>query len=85
VLPIGSYCIQNTPNTPDVNSKYLEYTGRMAAKGRVPVNLNFDPTLLERIDKFRHKQMYATRSEAVFALIEAGLKVNPEKPKKKAE
>lgn len=42
--------------------------------------MNIDPDLLARIDKYRFKRMFATRTEAMEALLEAGLKANPEKP-----
>jgi metal-responsive CopG/Arc/MetJ family transcriptional regulator len=53
----------------------------MAAKGKMPLNLNVDPDLLARIDKYRFKRMFATRSEAIMFLIEAALKLNPEREK----
>ena len=53
----------------------------MAAKGKMPLNLNVDPDLLARIDKYRFKRMFATRSEAIMFLIEAALKLNPERDK----
>jgi hypothetical protein len=52
----------------------------MAAKGKTAINLNLDPDLLARIDKYRFKRMFATRTEAMEVLLEAGLKANPEKP-----
>jgi hypothetical protein len=52
----------------------------MGAKGKTPLNMNIDPDLLARIDKYRFKRMFATRTEAMEALLEAGLKANPEKP-----
>jgi hypothetical protein len=52
----------------------------MAAKGKTGINMNIDPELLARIDKYRFKKMFPTRTEAMEVLLEAGLKVNPEKP-----
>jgi hypothetical protein len=52
----------------------------MPAKGKVPLNINLDPALLERIDKYRFKRMFPTRTEAIEFLLEAGLKLNPERP-----
>jgi metal-responsive CopG/Arc/MetJ family transcriptional regulator len=57
----------------------------MGAKGKTPLNLNVDPDLLARIDTYRHKQMFATRTEAIEALLEAGLKANPKRQSPKAE
>ena len=52
----------------------------MGAKGKTAINMNIDPDLLARIDKYRFKRMFATRTEAMEVLLETGLKVNPEKP-----
>ena len=52
----------------------------MGAKGKTAINMNIDPDLLARIDKYRFKRMFATRTEAMEVLLEAGLKANPEKP-----
>ena len=52
----------------------------MAAKGKTAINLNLDPDLLARIDKYRFKRMFSTRTEAMETLLEAGLKANPDKP-----
>ncbi|MBI4906781.1 MAG: hypothetical protein HY820_24340 [Acidobacteria bacterium] len=42
-------------------------------------NMNISVELLERIDKYRFKRMFPARSEAIEALLEVGLKVNPER------
>jgi metal-responsive CopG/Arc/MetJ family transcriptional regulator len=52
----------------------------MAAKGKTPININMNPDLLARIDRYRFKRMFPTRTEAIEALLEAGLKTNPDKP-----
>jgi metal-responsive CopG/Arc/MetJ family transcriptional regulator len=52
----------------------------MAAKGKTSINMNIDPDLLARIDKYRFKRMFPTRTEAIETLLEAGLRANPEKP-----
>jgi metal-responsive CopG/Arc/MetJ family transcriptional regulator len=52
----------------------------MPAKGKTPLNMNIDPELLARIEKYRFKRMFATRSEAIEFLLEAALKLNPDKP-----
>lgn len=54
----------------------------MAKTETKPLNMNIRAELLERIDKYRHKRMFATRTEAIEALLEAGLKANPERPAK---
>ena len=43
-----------------------------------------DPGLLKRIDDFRFRRRFPTRSQAIITLIEAGLKVSPEKASKPA-
>ena len=55
----------------------------MPAKGKTPLNLNIDPELLSRIDKYRFKRMFATRTEAIEFLLDVALKANPERPDSK--
>src|SRR5262249_18286125 len=57
----------------------------MPAKGKTSLSLNIDPDLLARIDKYRHRRMLVTRTEAREFLLDAGLKANPEKPTPKKE
>lgn len=54
----------------------------MPAKGKTPLFMNIDPDLLARIERFRFKRMFATRSEAIEFLLNTALKANPncEKP-----
>jgi hypothetical protein len=63
-----------------VNTEYTVYPIFMAAKGKTAINMNIDPDLLARIDKYRFKRMFPTRTEAMETLLETGLKTNPEKP-----
>ena len=57
----------------------------MPAKGKKQLNMNMDPELLARIDRFRFKRMFATRSEAIEFLLEYALKANPERPPAKGQ
>ena len=57
----------------------------MGAKGKAALNMNIDPDLLGRIEKYRHKRMFATRTEAIEFLLESALKLNPEPVKSKAK
>jgi metal-responsive CopG/Arc/MetJ family transcriptional regulator len=57
----------------------------MAAKGKIAINLNLTAELLARIDRYRFKRMFATRTEAIEFLLEAALKLNPERPTVKGE
>ena len=57
----------------------------MPAKGKTPLNINIAPELLARIDKYRFKRMFATRTEAIEFLLESALKLNPERPAAKGE
>ena len=52
----------------------------MAAKGKTGINLNLSDELLARIERYRHRRMFATRTEAIEFLLEAALKLNPERP-----
>jgi metal-responsive CopG/Arc/MetJ family transcriptional regulator len=52
----------------------------MPAQGKTAISLNLDPNLLDRIDKYRFKRMFPTRTEAIEVLLDAGLKANPENP-----
>jgi hypothetical protein len=57
----------------------------MPAKGKIALNMNLDPELLVRIDKYRHRRMFSTRTEAIEVLLDAGLKANPENQALKGE
>ena len=52
----------------------------MPAKGKIALNLNIDPELIARVDAFRFRRMFPTRTQAIEALLNAGLKVNPAGP-----
>ncbi len=52
----------------------------MAKKETKPLNMNIDRALLARIDKYRFKRMFPSRSGAIESLLEAGLKLNPGRP-----
>lgn len=41
--------------------------------------MNIDEALLERIDKYRFRKMFHTRSEAIEYLLDAALKLNPDR------
>jgi hypothetical protein len=45
-----------------------------------PLNMNIREDLLDRIDKYRFKRMFETKTEAIEFLLEAALKLNPERP-----
>ena len=62
----------------------MAYAIYMAAKGKTGINLNLSDDLLTKIEKYRHKRMFATRTEAIEFLLEAALKLNPERPIAKA-
>ena len=57
----------------------------MPAQGKKALNLNIDPDLLSRVDRYRFKRMFASRTEAIEFLLEAALKLNPERPPSKNE
>jgi hypothetical protein len=63
----------------------MVYSIYMPAKGKTPLNMNIAPELLARIDKYRFKRMFATRTEAIEFLLDAALKLNPEKPTAKGK
>lgn len=56
----------------------------VAAKGKTNINFNVNDDLLARIDRYRFKRMFNTRTEAIEFLLEAALKLNPERPIGKA-
>ncbi len=51
----------------------------MPAKGKRLLSLNIDPALLAKIDKYRHRQYFATRTEAIEFLLVYALAANPKK------
>lgn len=66
---------------PIVNTIQTVYSIYVPAKGKTPLNMNIDPDLLARVDKYRFRRMFASRSEAIEFLLEAALKINPERDK----
>jgi metal-responsive CopG/Arc/MetJ family transcriptional regulator len=54
-------------------------------KDKKALNMNMDKALLDRIEKYRFKRMFQSRSEAIEFLLEHALKLNPERPAPKAE
>jgi metal-responsive CopG/Arc/MetJ family transcriptional regulator len=68
-----------------VNRMFLGYTLYMAERETKPLNMNIDKALLDRVEKYRFKQMFASRSEAIEFLLDAALKVNPQRPAPKGE
>lgn len=66
-----------------VNTEKMVYSIYMPAKGKTALNLNIDPNLLGRVDKYRFKRMFASRTEAIEFLLDAALKINPERPEQK--
>jgi len=56
---------------------YTEPVGKK--KGSKPVNLNFRIELMERVERYRFRQMFETKTEAMEFLLEFALKANPKK------
>ncbi len=55
----------------------------MAAKkpeGTKGININMQEELLDRLDKYRFKRMFPTRTEAIEFLLDYALKANPKRP-----
>jgi len=57
-----------------INTIYTEF---MPAKGKTPLNINIDTALLEKIDKYRHRRMFSTRTEAIEFLLQFAVSKNP--------
>lgn len=51
----------------------------MPAKNKRPLFMNIDPGLLARIERYRFRRMFASRSEAIEFLLNTALKANPER------
>jgi metal-responsive CopG/Arc/MetJ family transcriptional regulator len=51
----------------------------MAPDQKKALNMNISEALLDRVDKYRFKQMFASRSEAIEFLLDAALKVDPQR------
>jgi hypothetical protein len=56
---------------------YTNYIVKVVTKA---LHMNISAKLLDRIEKYRFKRMFPTRSEAIEFLLETALKLNPEKP-----
>jgi metal-responsive CopG/Arc/MetJ family transcriptional regulator len=68
-----------------VNIIIAVYALYMAKRETQVLHMNIGKPLLERIDKYRFKRMFQSRSEAIEFLLERALKLNPERPEPKAE
>jgi metal-responsive CopG/Arc/MetJ family transcriptional regulator len=53
----------------------------LAKTGTKPLSMNINGVLLDRVDKYRFKRMFRTRSEAIEFLLDFALKINPERSK----
>lgn len=62
-----------------VNIIFIVYSFYMVKKETKPLNMNIDKVLLERVDKYRFRRMFASRSEAIEFLLDHALKANPER------
>jgi metal-responsive CopG/Arc/MetJ family transcriptional regulator len=51
----------------------------MAPDQKKALNMNISEALLERVDKYRFKRMFASRSEAIEFLLDHALKANPDR------
>jgi hypothetical protein len=51
----------------------------LAKLGTKPLSMNISAALLDRVDKYRFKRMFPTRSEAIEFLLDVALKLNPKR------
>ena len=51
----------------------------MPAKGKTPINLNLDPSLLKRVDDYRFEKRFDTRKDAIEFLLNYALSANPKR------
>lgn len=56
----------------------------MVKAGTKPLNMNIDASLLERIEKYRFKREFQSRTDAIEFLLNFALKQNPD-PKKEQQ
>ena len=49
-------------------------------EGTKVLNMNIDKGLLERVERYRFRQMFPTQSEAIEFLLQHALKANPARP-----
>jgi hypothetical protein len=63
-----------------VNTIYTIYSVYMGKpEGTKALNINLNTELWEHIDKWRFREMFATRTEAIAWLLEWALKQNPKR------
>ena len=55
----------------------------MAQNTTKPLHMNIDSDLLERIEKYRFKREFSTRTRAMEFLLESALKLDPYPKKQK--
>ncbi len=56
------------------------YTAAMKPKASKPLHIQLSTHIWDRLEKFRYRRMFATRTEAIEFLLDYALKANPERP-----
>jgi hypothetical protein len=52
----------------------------LETRGKI-LNMNIAAELFERIERYGHRRMFTTRSESMEFLLQAALKLNPQRQK----
>ena len=61
------------------------YTGGVKPKASVPLNIKLDKGVWERVEKFRFRRMFPTRTQAIEFLLDYALKANPSRERPKGD
>jgi metal-responsive CopG/Arc/MetJ family transcriptional regulator len=56
----------------------------LAKLGTKSLNMNIKASLLDRVDEYRFRRMFPSRSEAIEFLLDVALKINPDRSDQKS-
>lgn len=60
------------------------YTGGVRPKPSVPLNIKLDKRIWDKIERFRYRRMFPTRTQTIEFLLDYALKANPQREPERA-
>ena len=72
-------------STTIMKTKSRCYTGGVKPKESVPLNIKLNKKIWDRIEKFRYRRMFPTRTATIEFLLDYALKANPARERAEQE